>query len=79
MLLNVVRINATTIFSGQPVTFRLPRYGERDPYFGLTRNTYYFGESQGWWNLIRLVAPGKEKGITLVPYAQVAAHIHSRR
>jgi hypothetical protein len=70
-------MSTTTTLRGHPETFRLPRYGERDPYFGLTRNSYYFGESQGWWKLVRLIAEGKEKGITLVPFAAVAAHIYT--
>lgn len=66
---------AKAIAFGQPETFRLPRYREVDPYFGLTRSTYYFGEAQGWWKLIRLIAPGNDRGITLVSYAAVAAYM----
>ncbi len=63
--------------SATPQTFRLPKQGGHDPFFGITRSYYYFGEAQGWWKLIRLISDGKGKGITLVPYAQVAAHLQA--
>jgi hypothetical protein len=63
--------------SATPHTFRLPKQGEHDPHFGITRSYYYFGEAQGWWKLKRLIGKGKNKGITLVPYAQVAAHLQA--
>lgn len=54
-----------------PVTFRLPRTGERDPIFGLSRSWYYSAESNGRLNLIRLRNKGKNRGTTLVPSASV--------
>lgn len=61
----------------KPETFRLPTVGG-DPYFGLTRSYYYNGEERGWWKLIRIRHDGKSRGITLVPYAVVAAHIREQ-
>jgi len=55
-----------------PVTFRLPRPGTRDPYFGLTRTAFYELERQGKVKLTRLVRRGHERGITLVPFKAVA-------
>jgi hypothetical protein len=55
-----------------PVTFRLPRSGTRDPYFGLTRSAFYDLERQGKVKLTRLVRRGNERGITLVPFTAVA-------
>jgi hypothetical protein len=54
-----------------PVTFRLPRVGERDPHFGLSRSWYYSAESDGRLGLIRLREKGKRRGTTLVPTASV--------
>jgi hypothetical protein len=66
-------------FGLHPLTFRLPRAGVNDPYFGITRGGYYRGEEEGWWTLIRLKRPGMKRGTTLVDYNQVAAHIASQR
>jgi hypothetical protein len=63
----------------RPETFRLPKPGVNDPYFGITRGGYYQGEVEGWWTLIRLKRPGMKRGTTLVPYDQVAAHIAKAR
>jgi hypothetical protein len=62
-----------------PETFRLPKSGSNDPYFGITKGGYYQGEEEGWWTLIRLKRPGMKRGVTLVPYAEVAAHIAKQR
>jgi hypothetical protein len=56
-----------------PITFRLPRVGLRDPYFGLSRAWYYGAESDGRLSLIRLREKGKKRGATLVPTAAVLA------
>ncbi len=56
-----------------PVTFRLPRVGERDPHFGLSRAWYYNAEADGRLALIRLREKGKKRGATLVPSAGVLA------
>ena len=54
-----------------PITFRLPRTGERDPIFGISRSWYYAAEADGRINLIRLREKGKKRGTTLVPTEQV--------
>jgi hypothetical protein len=66
-------------FGAHPQTFRLPKPGANDPYFGITRGGYYRGEDEGWWTLIRLKRPGMKRGTTLVPFAQVAAFIAKQR
>ncbi len=58
-----------------PVTFRIPRVGQRDPHFGLSRAWYYAAEADGRINLIRLREKGKTRGTTLVPSAGVLALI----
>jgi len=58
-----------------PVSYRLPMEGQ-DPYFGFSRSYYYVGEKRGYWKLIHARDKGKPKGVTLVPYAQVAAHVN---
>ncbi len=59
-----------------PEFFRLPNKGG-DSNFGLTRSFYYEGEKRGYWKLVRLRDRGKLRGITLVPYDAVKAHILS--
>ena len=54
-----------------PITFRLPKVGQRDPHFGLSRAWYYAAEADGRINLIRLREKGKKRGTTLVPTEQV--------
>jgi hypothetical protein len=65
----------STLFGRLPETFRLPRPGETDPTFGLSRSAYYDGEESGYWQLIRIIQPGKTRGITLVPVADVARYL----
>jgi len=60
-----------------PVTFRLPRPGERDPIFGLSRSWYYSAESNGRLNLIRLREKGKARGTTLVSTEQILSLIQN--
>jgi hypothetical protein len=60
-----------------PVTFRLPRTGERDPIFGLSRSWYYSAESNGRLNLIRLREKGKARGTTLVSTEQILSLIQN--
>jgi hypothetical protein len=36
------------------------------------------GEANGWWQLIRVKRPGRQRGVTLVPYAEVAAHVRKQ-
>lgn len=56
-----------------PVTFRLPKAGQRDENFGCSRAFYYAAEADGRLSLIRLREKGKTRGVTLVPTAQVLA------
>ncbi len=56
-----------------PITFRIPRVGERDPHFGLSRAWYYAAEANGLISLIRLREKGKTRGTTLIPSAGVLA------
>lgn len=60
--------------SDRPETFRLPIKGG-DPYFGLTRGWYYAAEKDGLIRLVRLRKRGNRRGVTLVPYDDVAALI----
>ena len=60
-----------------PVTFRLPRTGERDPIFGLSRSWYYSAESNGRLNLIRLREKGKARGTTLASTEQILSLIQN--
>ena len=56
-----------------PVTFRLPKVGQRDEHFGLSRSWFYAAEADGRLALIRLREKGKTRGATLVSTAQVLA------
>ena len=60
--------------ASRPETFRLPRSGG-DPFFGFTRSFYYQGEANGWWRLVRIRQRGKQRGVTLVPFDQIAAFV----
>jgi len=63
----------------RPETFRLPRPGTGgDQFFHISRSTYYLGERRGWWRLIRIRERGKQRGITLVPFDQVAAFVRKQ-
>ena len=55
----------------RPETFRLPKPGTGDPYWGFSRSFYYQAEARGWLKLIRICDAGKQRGITLVPYRAV--------
>jgi len=63
--------------SQRPEFFRLPKSGG-DPFFGFTRSFYYRGEELGYWRLIRIRETGKQRGVTLVPYDQVAAFVRKQ-
>jgi len=60
--------------SQRPEFFRLPKTGG-DPFFGFTRSYYYMGEQNNWWRLVRIRQKGKRRGVTLVPFDQVAAFV----
>ena len=51
----------------RPETFRLPKPGQRDPYFNLSRSAYYELEAAGAIRSIRLRKRGNMRGITLIP------------
>jgi hypothetical protein len=63
--------------ASRPETFRLPKSGG-DPHFGITRSFYYRGEELGYWHLIRIRERGKQRGLTLVPYDQIAAFVRKQ-
>jgi hypothetical protein len=62
----------------RPEFFRLPKPGVSDPYFGFSRSFYYSAEKRGWLRLIRIRDDGKERGVTLIPYAMVAAFVRAQ-
>lgn len=61
----------------RPEFFRLPKNGERDPFFGLPRSTYYELEKEGAISLKRLKKRGALRGTTLLPYDETLAYIRS--
>ena len=65
--------------SQRPDFFRLPKAKSGgDPYFHFSRSLYYQGENRGWWKLIRITQAGKQRGVTLIEYAAVAAFVRSK-
>jgi hypothetical protein len=64
--------------SQRPETFRLPKSGGGDPYFGFTRSFYYEGEQRGYWRLIRIRERGKLRGVTLIPFDAVARFVREQ-
>ena len=77
-LLNTPGLPQTSAALQRPEFFRLPASGSGDPYFGLSRTYYYEGEKRGYWRLARIRERGKLRGVTLVPYDAVSAHIRSQ-
>jgi len=59
----------------RPVSFRLPKPGERDPYFGLSRTFYYELEKAGEIRFIRLKKRGYARGVVLIPFDQVRSYL----
>jgi hypothetical protein len=59
----------------KPEMFRLPKPGQRDPYFGLPRTTYYELEKAGTIRLVRLRKRGNIRGTTLIAFDQVLAYL----
>ena len=59
----------------KPETFQLPKAGEQDPHFGLSRTIYYELEKTGAIQMVRIGKRGKQRGITLIPFEQVLAHV----
>jgi len=64
-----------TFVTTKPEFFRLPKSGERDPYFGLPRTTYYELEKAGTIGLVRLRKRGNIRGTTLIPFDQVLTYL----
>jgi hypothetical protein len=64
--------------STRPEFFRLPKPGNSDKFFGLSRSFYYSAEKRGWLRLIRIRDQGKERGVTLIPYQAVAEFVRSQ-
>jgi hypothetical protein len=73
--INEVEPAAAPPVAARPEFFRLPRPGVGDPHFGFSRAFYYAGEERGWWKLVRICDQGKERGVTLIPYSQIAAFV----
>jgi hypothetical protein len=72
--LSTVAPSDAALSASRPETFRLPKRG-CDPFFGFSRSFYYAGEQRGYWRLIRIRRRGKQRGVTLVPFDQVAAFV----
>ncbi len=66
-----VNADGPKLNSTLPVTFRLPRTGVRDPYFGLSRSWFYAAEADGRITMLRLRQKGKKRGTTLVPTEEI--------
>jgi hypothetical protein len=62
----------------RPEYYRLPKPGNADPYFGFSRSFYYTLEARNKLKLVRIRDDGKERGVTLVPFAAVAAFVRER-
>jgi hypothetical protein len=62
----------------RPETFRLPKPGVSDPFFGFSRAFYYAGEQRGYWKLIRIRDEGKDRGVTLIPYKDVLRFVQAQ-
>ena len=69
----------TALSASRPEFFRLPKANSGgDPYFHITRSYYYEGEKNGWWRLVRLRQRGKQRGVTLVPFDEVAQFVRKQ-
>jgi hypothetical protein len=62
----------------RPETYRLPRPGSSDPHFGFSRSFYYQLEKRGHLKLIHIRDAGKRRGVTLIPYEEVALFVRSQ-
>ena len=61
----------------RPDFYRLPKPGFADPFFGFSRSFYYRLEERGKLKLFRILDDGKEKGVTLIRYADVFEFVQS--
>ena len=59
----------------KPETFRLPKPGQRDPHFGLSRTAYYKLEKAGVIQMRRVCKTGNMRGVVLIVFDQVLAHV----
>ena len=59
-------------------TYRLPKPGEPDKFFGFSRAFYYEGEKRGYWKLIRIRDEEKLRGVTLIPFRQVQEFVRAQ-
>jgi hypothetical protein len=62
----------------RPEFFRLPKPGLSDPFFGCSRSFYYALEARGLLRLVRIRDQGKERGVTLIPYADMAEFVRAQ-
>ena len=80
-MLALLSVNASQnhfVPSNRSETYRLPLRGG-DPYFGLTRSWYYAAEKDGLIRLVRFRTRGRLRGVTLVPYDDVAALVNAAK
>ena len=68
--------NMSTATVTRPVTFRLPKPGVSDVYFGFSRSYFYsldklFFDECGEGLLIHVTTEGRTRGVTLVPFDMV--------
>ena len=89
-LRTVIEAPSEAVSASRPQTFRLPkgtvkdkdgniiRPAGHDPFFGFSRSFYYEGEQRGYWRLIRIRERGNLRGVTLVPFDQIAAFIRKQ-
>ncbi len=80
----IIDVLLRTLTGGMPVTvqvipewIRIPRNGERCPYFGLTKPYYHWLLRSGKVKSKMVRQPGKESGIRLVNYASVRAYLET--
>jgi hypothetical protein len=72
----------TTAETIRPETYRLPKPGTSDPYWGFSRAFYYLLNrrlaERGEKLLIRCCGEGRRRGVTLVRYEVVASYVRSQ-
>jgi len=72
-------VSSTISTTTRPETFRLPKPGTTDQFFGFSRSFYYVGEQRRYWKLIRICSENRERGVTLVPFDEVEAFVRRSR
>lgn len=80
----IIDVLLRTLTGGLPVTvqvipewIRVPRNGERCPYFGLTKAYYHGLLRSGKVKSKMIRQPGKESGIRIINYASVRAYLEA--